>query len=96
MPTESEMRAHDSVSIDTANARRIRFIVNGDPGLAKYPEINAMELPMHEKIREGMRRHAADVLAERGWCPKGFVGPERVLANENARLTSHFFVDCKE
>ena len=95
MPTESEMRARDSVTVDPANANRIRFVVNGDPGLARYPEIEATKLPAHERIREGMRRHAADVLAERGWCPRGFVGPEHVWAYERSRLTSHFYVDCK-
>ena len=95
MSTESEMRARDSVTVDPANANRIRFVVNGDPGLARYPEIEATKLPAHERIREGMRRHAADVLAERGWCPRGFVGPEHVWAYERSRLTSHFYVDCK-
>ena len=89
------MRANDKVFQDPNTAGRVRFIVNGDPGMKKYPEILRLQLPMHEKIREAMRKHAADVLEERGWCPNGFSGPEMVLVDPNARLTSHFFVDCK-
>ena len=95
-PTEEEMRSHDKTYRDTSDSNRIRFVVNGDPGLRKYPEILELKVPMHEKIREGMRRHAADVLLERGWCPNGFSGPHAVSADERARLTSHFFVDCKQ
>ena len=82
------------MTVDSSNANRVRFLVHGDPGLKKYPEINALAIPMREKIKEGMRRHAADLLAERDLCPHGFVGPEVVLASENARLTSRFLVDC--
>lgn len=92
--SEERKPVAESVTVDPARAGRIRFVVHGDPGLRKYPEINALALPAHEKIREGMRRHAADLLAERGLCTRGFVGPEVVLARENARLTSYFYVDC--
>src|SRR5690349_16331751 len=85
-PTAASKIVSDSVTVDPANAKVIRFVVNGDPGLAKYPAIQAMSIPVHEKIREGMRRYAADVLAERGLCPKGFVGPEVVWAYERSRL----------
>jgi len=62
------MRARDRVYIDENNPNRVRFVINGDPGLRRYPEVLSLPLPMHEKIREGMRRYAADVLSERGWC----------------------------
>ena len=84
----------ESITIDQNNPKRIRFVVHGDPGLARYPEINKLPLPMHEKIREGMKRYAADELRARQWCPNGFIGPEVVLAKEYARLTSRFWVDC--
>jgi len=84
----------ETVTADAANPNRVRFVVHGDPGLRKYPEVMALALPVHEKIREGMLRHAADLLAERGLCPRGFVGPEVILAREDARLTRRFWVDC--
>ena len=84
----------ESVMVDQNNQKRIRFVVHGDPGLARYPEIKKLALPMDEKIREGMKRYAADELRVRNWCPDGFNGPELVLANESARLTSRFWVDC--
>ncbi len=84
----------NSITVEQGNPKRIRFVVHGDPGLARYPEIGKQSIPMHEKIREGMRRYAADELRERNWCPNGFIGPEIVWARESARLTSHFFVDC--
>jgi hypothetical protein len=84
----------ETVIVDPSNSSRVRFVVHGDPGLKKYPEILALAIPVHEKIREGMRRHAGDLLNERALCPRGFVGPELVLADENARLTRRFFVDC--
>ncbi|WP_147275239.1 hypothetical protein [Thioalbus denitrificans] len=93
---DAEMRANNKVYRDTSDPKRIHFVVNGDPGLEKYPAILELEIPMHEKIREGMHRHAGDVLAELGWCKNGFLGPETVWAMEYARLTSHFFVECKE
>jgi hypothetical protein len=84
----------ESVTVDPSQPARVRFVVHGDPGLEKYPEVRALSLPAHEKIREGMRRHAADLLAERGLCPKGFLGPDLVWAYERSRSTSQFFVDC--
>lgn len=86
----------ETVTVDPDNPKRVRFVVHGDPGLKKYPEIQALPLAASERIREGMRRHAADLLAERGWCPHGFTGPAIVWAYEYARLTSHFFVECTE
>lgn len=90
----SDVPIPETVTVDLSNTNRVRFVVHGDPGLKKYPEINALAMPMHDKIREAMRRHAADLLVERGLCPHGFVGPEAVLASENARLTSRFWVEC--
>lgn len=84
----------ETVSVDPTNSRRIRFVVHGDPGLKRYPEIHQLPLPMHEKIREGMRRYAADELKARSLCPNGFSGPEIVWAYESARLTGRFFVEC--
>lgn len=84
----------NTVSIDKDNPKRIHFIVQGDPGLARYPEIEKLPLPMHEKIIEGMRRYAADELHVRNWCTGGFSGPKRVWAYESTRLTRQFFVDC--
>jgi hypothetical protein len=83
-----------SITVDQYNPKRIRFVVHGDPGLSRYPDIQALPLPMHEKIREGMRRYANDELRARNWCPNGFTGPEVVLAQESARSTSRFWVDC--
>lgn len=92
--SEGRTPVPETVTVDPLQPTRVRFLVHGDPGLKKYPEIQALSLPMHEKIREGMRRHAGDLLAERGLCPKGFVGPDLVWANERSRLTRQFFVDC--
>lgn len=86
----------ESVTIDPDKPKRVRFVVHGDPGLRKYPEILALPLAASERIREGMRRHAADLLAERGLCPHGFTGPDIVWAYEYARQTTHFFVECLE
>jgi hypothetical protein len=88
------VRISESITVDENNPKRIRFVVHGDPGLRRYAEINNLPLPMHEKIREGMRRYAADELRDRGWCPNGFTGPEIVWASESSRLTRRFFVDC--
>lgn len=82
------------ITQDASKPGRIRFVVHGDPGLARYPEIDQLRLPTHEKIREGMRRFAADELRDRGWCATGFSGPEVVLGYETERLTRRFYVDC--
>lgn len=84
----------ESITVDQNNSKRIRFVVHGDPGLARYPEVLKLPLPMHEKIREGMRRYAADELRARDWCPAGFKGPDVVLVREEDRMTSRFWVDC--
>jgi hypothetical protein len=84
----------ESITVDPNNPKRIRFVVHGDPGLSRYPEINNLPLPMPEKIREGMRRYAADELRARNLCLNGFKGPDVVLAKASARLTSRFWVDC--
>jgi hypothetical protein len=84
----------ESITVDQDNPKRIRFVVHGDPGLNRYPDIYNLPLPMHEKIREGMRRYASDELRARNWCPNGFTGPELVLAKESARSTRRFWVDC--
>jgi hypothetical protein len=84
----------ESITVDQNNPKRIRFVVHGDPGLSRYPDIRALPLPMHEKIREGMRRYAKDELRARNWCPDGFTGPKVVLAQASARSTRRFWVDC--
>jgi hypothetical protein len=91
---ESRVPIQESITIDPSNPKRIRFVMHGDPGLRRYPEIKSLPLPMHEKIRQGMQRYAADELRARNWCTNGFLGPEVVLADESARLTSRFWVDC--
>ena len=87
-------RTPESVTLDTANSRRVHFVVHGAPGLRRYPELYELPVPMHEKIREGMRRYAAEELRARGWCPNGFRGPDLVLAYRTEPSTSRFWVDC--
>jgi hypothetical protein len=92
--TEGQVPVQESITVDPSNPKRIRFVVHGGPGLLRYPEISALPLPMHEKIRQGMQRYAADELRARNWCPNGFVGPEVVQSKESARLSRRFWVDC--
>jgi hypothetical protein len=68
---------------------RIRFDVNSTP----YVSNQAQHLPMHEKIRLGMRQLARERLPEKGYCPHGFKGPDLVLGMK-ASNDSFFFVDC--
>ena len=92
--TKPDQQKPDSVTQDPDRPTRVRFVVHGDPGLSRYPEINSLPLKVHEKIREGMRRYAQDELRTRGICPNGFAGPEVVLAYETERMTRRFWVDC--
>ena len=84
----------NSITVEEGNPKRIRFVVHGDPGLSRYPEITRLPLPVHEQIREGMRRYAADELRNRNWCPNGFAGPALVAVYEVDRMTRRFYVDC--
>jgi hypothetical protein len=68
---------------------RIRFDVNSTPYVAVQDE----RLPMHEKIKLGMRQLATERLAAKGYCPHGFRGPELVLCKK-ALPDCFFFVDC--
>lgn len=74
---------------DPSNPKRIRFDVDSTP----YASQQDPRLTMNERIRLGMRRLAAEQLAERGYCPHGFNGPDLVLGRKMAGA-SFFFVDC--
>ena len=75
---------------DPANPKRIRFDLYRTP----YADVQDQRLPVHEQIRLGMRRFAIEQLAERGYCPHGFKGPDRVLVPERDIFHRFFFVDC--
>ncbi|AMS31807.1 hypothetical protein AEM42_04240 [Betaproteobacteria bacterium UKL13-2] len=68
---------------------RIRFDVNSTP----YVSAQDPRLPIHERIRLGMRQLAQERLPATGYCPHGFKGPDIVLGR---KMTANwfFFVDC--
>lgn len=74
--------------------QRIRFDVYGKPYAPALPGSEESKLPMHLQIQAGMRRFAAEKLAELGYCPNGFSGPAVVLAPENNVFQRFFFVEC--
>jgi hypothetical protein len=76
------------------NPNRIRFDVYGDPYSPAKPGSEEASQPVHEQIRLGMQRYAAIKLTEAGLCPKGFKGPDFVLADYSNRLDRFFFIDC--
>ena len=76
-----------------ANPAKYRFDVYGDPGLKLDPTIQKSALPVHDRIRLGMRRYAEDEVPKRGLCQHGFKGPDLVLA-QKVSPKSFFFIEC--
>jgi hypothetical protein len=79
---------------DPVNPKRIRFDVYGDPYTPAPSGSPESSLPMNLKIRAGMRRYAAQELKKLNFCRCGFNGPDVVLAREDSRLMSFFYVEC--
>ncbi len=75
---------------DDINPRTIRFDLYRTP----YVDEQDQRLPVHEQIRLGMRRFAAEQLMLRGWCKNGFEGPKRVYVPEDDIQHSFFHVEC--
>jgi hypothetical protein len=79
------------VTVDkTMEPMRIRFDLYRTP----YAEEQDSRLSMRERIRLGMRKFAAEQLAERGLCPHGFRGPDSVAASSNDLEHIFFHVTC--
>ena len=76
-----------------ATPAKYRFDVYGDPGLKLDPAIRKTALPVHERIRLGMRRYAEDEVAKRGLCQDGFTGPDIVIGQKMSPK-SFFFIEC--
>jgi hypothetical protein len=79
---------------DLTNPNVVRFDVWGDPYEPASPDSAESRLPPGDRVLSGMRRYAAIKLKELGFCPHGFVGPERVLAYPQTRMQSFFYVRC--
>jgi len=79
---------------NTEHPKRIRFDVYGDPFSPAAQGTQEASLRVHEQIRLGMRRYAAEKLRELNYCPRGFSGPDVILSPERKPLVRFFYVEC--
>ena len=75
---------------DPNNPTRVRFDLYRTP----YANDQDQRLSVYEQIRLGMRRFAAEQLLERGLCPYGFSGPDRVGGSADDMQHKFFTVTC--